>query len=168
MHVEFLLSYMPFDRGQKRSNSGVYVDERYECQILDSFGLEGENNECGGFYGVAKPKVNMCFPPLTWQTYDFEFTPAKWDGNNKTANARITVKHNGILIHDNLELPKHTAGRKDEGPAPLGVYLQGHGNKVQFRNIWIQYDGPPSAQSSADSEDGDAQRSRRQGSQRRR
>ena len=138
MHVEFMLSYMPQAKGQARSNSGVYVDERYECQVLDSFGLEGENNECGGFYTVAKPLVNMCFPPLAWQTYDFEFTPAKYNGNTKTAGARITVKHNGVLIHDNIEL-KGTPGRKGEGPEPLGVYLQGHGNKVQFRNIWVQY-----------------------------
>jgi len=148
MHVEFMLSYMPQARGQARSNSGVYVDERYECQVLDSFGLEGENNECGGFYTVAKPLVNMCYPPLTWQTYDFEFYPAKWDGNTKTANARVTVLHNGVKIHDNIEL-KGTPGRRDEGPAPLGVYFQGHGNKVQFRNIWIQYIDEPVAQVTA-------------------
>ena len=139
MHIEFMLSYMPKAKGQGRSNSGVYVDERYECQVLDSFGLEGENNECGGFYTMAKPLVNMCFPPLTWQTYDIEFTPAKYDGGNKTANAKITVKHNGVLIHDNVELKQSTPGRKGEGPEPLGLYLQGHGNKVQYRNIWIQY-----------------------------
>jgi hypothetical protein len=143
MHLEFMLSYMPQARGQARSNSGVYIDERYECQVLDSFGLEGENNECGGFYQVAKPLVNMCFPPLTWQTYDFDFTPAKYDGNNKVANARITVKLNGVVIHDNIELPKETPGRKGEGPEPLGLYLQGHGNKVQYRNIWLQYQGEP-------------------------
>ena len=138
MHIEFMLSYMPQAKGQARSNSGVYIDERYELQVLDSFGLEGENNECGGFYTVAKPFVNMCFPPLTWQTYDFDFTPAKYDGNNKVASARVTVKHNGVMIHDNIEL-KGTPGRKEEGPEPLGVYLQGHGNKVQYRNIWLQY-----------------------------
>jgi hypothetical protein len=139
MHLEFMLSYMPQARGQARSNSGVYIDERYECQVLDSFGLEGENNECGGFYEVAKPLVNMCFPPLTWQTYDIEFTPAKYEGNNKVANARVTVVHNGVKIHDNIEFQKETPGRKQEGAEPRGVYLQGHGNKVQYRNIWIQY-----------------------------
>ena len=150
MHLEFMLSYMPQARGQARSNSGVYLDERYECQVLDSFGLEGENNECGGFYQLAKPLLNMCFPPLTWQTYDFEFTPAKYEGDKKAANARATVKHNGILIYDGIELPNHTPGRKEEGPAPLGVYLQGHGNKVQYRNIWIQYqDQKPAAQAAA-------------------
>ena len=139
MHLEFMLSYMPSKTGQARSNSGVYLDERYECQVLDSFGLEGENNECGGFYQVAKPIVNMCFPPLTWQTYDFEFTPAQYDGDKKIGNAKVTVKHNGVLIHDNVEFQEHTPGRKPEGFEPLGIYLQGHGNKVQFRNIWMQY-----------------------------
>jgi len=139
LHVEFMLSYMPQARGQQRSNSGVYLDERYECQILDSFGLEGENNECGGFYLVAKPIVNMCFPPLVWQTYDFDFTPAKYEGDTKVANARVTVKHNGILIHDDIEFQQETPGYKKEGAEPLGVYLQGHGNKVQFRNIWLNY-----------------------------
>ena len=139
MHIEFMLSYMPQAKGQARSNSGVYIDERYECQVLDSFGLEGENNECGGFYQIAKPLLNMCFPPLTWQTYDIDFTPAKYDGNNKTANARITIKLNDVVIHDNVELPKETPGRKQEGAEPLGLYLQGHGNKVQYRNLWLQY-----------------------------
>ncbi len=139
LHLEFLLSYMPTAHGQARSNSGVYIDQNYECQVLDSFGLEGENNECGGFYQVSKPAVNMCFPPLTWQTYDFDFTPAKYDGDNKIENARITVKHNGVVIHDNIELPKETPGCLAEGPAARGLYLQGHGNKVQYRNIWLQY-----------------------------
>jgi len=139
MHLEFMLSYMPQARGQARSNSGVYIDERYELQVLDSFGLEGENDECGGFYQVAKPLVNMCFPPLTWQTYDIEFTPPQYDGDRKTVNARVTVVHNGVKIHDNLELPQHTPGRSNEGIEPLGLYLQGHDNKVQYRNIWIQY-----------------------------
>jgi len=146
MHLEFMLSYMPTARGQARSNSGVYIDERYELQVLDSFGLEGVNDECGGFYQVAAPKVNMCFPPLTWQTYDIEFTPPQYDGDRKTVNARVTVVHNGVVIHDNLELPQHTPGRRNEGVEPLGVYLQGHGNRVQYRNIWVQYKDEPTAQ----------------------
>jgi hypothetical protein len=140
LHVEFMTSYMPNARGQGRSNSGVYINETYECQILDSFGLDGKNNECGGFYQQAEPKINMCYPPLQWQTYDVDYTPATFgtDGK-KTANAKLTVKHNGVVIHDNIELKKETPGRKSEGPAANGLYLQGHGNKVQYRNIWLKY-----------------------------
>jgi hypothetical protein len=140
LHIEFLTSYMPTDKGQGRSNSGVYIDECYECQILDSFGLEGLNNECGGFYQQAAPLINMCYPPLQWQTYDIDFTPAKFDeSGKKIKNAKINLKHNGIVIHKDFE-PKHeTPGHKKETPEARGLYLQGHGNKVQFKNIWLKY-----------------------------
>ena len=88
LHVELRLSYMPTARGQDRSNSGVYLHDCYEIQVLDSFGLEGEDNECGGFYAIHRPEVNMCYPPLTWQTYDVEFTAPKYEDGKKTANAR--------------------------------------------------------------------------------
>lgn len=139
LHLEFRLSYMPTARGQGRSNSGVYLHESYEIQVLDSFGLDGKDNECGGIYKVKEPDVNMCFPPLTWQTYDIAFTAPKYDAQSKkTSNARVTVRHNGVVIHENLELPQETPGRKKEGPAPRGIYLQGHGNHVQYRNIWLE------------------------------
>jgi hypothetical protein len=138
LHIEFRLSYMPDAQGQARSNSGVYVHDCYEIQVLDSFGLNGENNECGGFYSIRKPDVNMCFPPLVWQTYDIDFTAPKYEGEKKVSNARITVKHNGVTIHDNIELPHATPGREDEGPAPRPFYMQGHGNKVEYRNIWVE------------------------------
>lgn len=138
LHIEFRTPFMPKSRGQARGNSGVYVNGRYEVQVLDSFGLEGVDNECGGIYKQAKPDVNMCLPPLAWQTYDIDFTAAKYDeAGKKTANARITVKHNGVVIHNNRELTGGTPGYRPEGPEKLGLFLQNHGNPVAFRNIWV-------------------------------
>lgn len=136
LHLEFRLSWMPQARGQGRSNSGVYVNDCYEIQVLDSFGLEGKNNECGGLYSIAEPKVNMCLPPLVWQTYDIDFTAPVYEGDKKVKNAHLVVRHNGEVIQD-LELPKGTPGRKPEGPGPRPLHLQGHGNKVQYRNVWL-------------------------------
>ena len=137
LHIEFRTPFKPKARGQGRGNSGVYMQSRYECQVLDSFGLEGENNECGGIYQIARPAVNACLPPLTWQTYDIDFKAAVWKDGKKVTNARATIRHNGILIHDDLELPKNTPGKHDEADSPDGIYLQGHGNPVVYRNIWI-------------------------------
>jgi hypothetical protein len=137
LHLEFRLSWMPDARGQARSNSGVYIHDCYEIQVLDSFGLKGADNECGGFYKLREPDVNMCFPPMTWQTYDVDFTAPKYDGDKKTANGRITVRHNGVVIHPDVELPHFTPGRQKEGPAPRPLHLQGHGNRVQYRNVWL-------------------------------
>ena len=138
LHLEFRLPYQPEDRGQARGNSGVYLQGRYEVQMLDSFGLEGKDNECGGLYGVRAPTVNMCFPPLSWQTYDIDYTAAKYEGEKIVAGPRITVRHNGVLIHDNVELPKSTtAAIVPEGPDDGPLHLQDHGNPVRYRNIWI-------------------------------
>ncbi|MGE5610936.1 MAG: DUF1080 domain-containing protein [Bacillota bacterium] len=138
LHVEFILPFMPDARGQARANSGVYLQNRYEVQILDSFGLKGLNNECGGIYTVEAPKVNMCLPPLQWQTYDIDFTAAKFDASGKkTANAKVTVKLNGVLIHEGFEIPKKTGGGSAEGPTAGPIQLQNHGNPVYFRNVWV-------------------------------
>ncbi len=138
LHVEFRTPFMPTARGQGRGNSGVYLQSRYECQVLDSFGLEGEDNECGGIYSIARPAVNMCFPPLSWQTYDIDFIAAGYDEKgNKTKNARVTIKHNGVVVHKDLELPHGTPGCHPEGPGPDSVFLQNHGDPVAFRNIWV-------------------------------
>lgn len=137
LHIEFRTPFMPKARGQGRGNSGVYVQARYEVQVLDSFGLDGKDNECGGIYKASQPAVNMCLPPLSWQTYDIDFTSAKYENGKKVQNAKITVRHNGVVIHENLELKSGTPGRASEGEKPLGLFLQDHGNPVAFRNIWV-------------------------------
>jgi hypothetical protein len=140
-HVEFMLPFRPDARGQGRGNSGFYQVDLYEVQILDSFGLEGENNECGGIYSKIKPNINMCLPPLTWQSYDVVFTNAVQDDDSKKIkNAKITVKHNGVPIIEDKEIPEPTGGgrlgKEPEG-TPGPVQLQGHGNPLQFRNVWV-------------------------------
>lgn len=139
LHLEFRTPYMPHARGQGRGNSGLYLNDQYEFQILDSFGLAGENNECGGYYSFAKPKLNMCLPPLTWQTYDVDFTMARYDANkNKLKPATATIRLNGVIVHDKYEIPKFNGGggQADES-LPGSIFVQDHGNPVHFRNIWI-------------------------------
>lgn len=137
-HVEFLLPYKPKARGQDRGNSGAYFQGRYEVQMLDSFGLEGRNNECGGIYSVAAPRVNMCLPPLAWQTYDVEVTSPRLEGDKKIQDARLTVRHNGVLIHDDVAVPNVTPSGRDGKDKTVGpLYLQEHGSPVRYRNIWV-------------------------------
>ena len=138
IHFEFRTPYKPKARGQGRGNSGVYAHGRYEVQILDSFGLEGRHNECGGIYSTKAPKLNMCYPPLTWQTYDVDFTAAKFKDGKKVANALMTVRHNGVVIHDKTVCDHSTtASPMREGPQPGPVFFQNHGNPVRFRNVWV-------------------------------
>ena len=137
-HVEFRLPWMPNSGGQGRGNSGVYFQDRYECQVLDSFGLSGENNECGGIYTQHKPSVNMCLPPMVWQTYDIEFAPAEFGADGKkTKNARATVVHNGVKIHDTIEFPKECPGGKPETAMPGPFQFQNHSDPVVYRNVWV-------------------------------
>lgn len=122
LHIEFRTPFEPKKGGQGRGNSGVYVQGK-EVQVLDSFGLTGNTGECGAYYGEAKPAVNMCLPPLSWQTYDFEIST---DDKGQTLS---TVYHNGVKIHDNFVVRK-------SAPTPTSIQLQNHGNHVVYRNIW--------------------------------
>ena len=137
-HVEFRLPYQPHDRGQARGNSGAYFNGSYEVQMLDSFGLDGKDNECGGIYKAAPPRVNMCLPPLAWQTYDVDFTAPRFEAGKKVKNARVTVRHNGVVIHDDVEIATLTPGGTLQEERPTGpLHLQNHGNPVRYRNIWV-------------------------------
>lgn len=125
LHVEFMTCFSPFNRGQSRGNSGCFQMNGTEVQVLDSFGLDGKANECGGIYKWRPPKVNMAFPPLGWQTYDIEFVAPEGG-----VPARMTVKHNGVVIHERLEMK---GNNKTSGQ----VRFQRHGDWVQYRNMWI-------------------------------
>ncbi|MBD54631.1 MAG: hypothetical protein CMM05_06055 [Rhodopirellula sp.] len=138
LHVEFRIPYMPKAEGQSRGNSGLYLQSRYECQVLDSFGLDRLQNGLGSLYRFKKPDVNMALPPLSWQTYDVQFTAPRWaaDGS-KVRNARITSWINGVKVQDNVELPNKTGAGQQEEPILLPTKFQDHGDPVRFRNVWL-------------------------------
>ena len=132
LHIEFKLPLEPLQRGQGRANSGVYLLDAYEVQILDSFGLIHTSGDCGGLYNLARAKVNACLPPEVWQTYDITFRAARLDEKGQVKEQpRVSVIHNGVKIHDNREIPR--PNHRTTGP----IQLQDHGHDIQFRNIWI-------------------------------
>lgn len=139
LHVEFRVPYEPGGSGQGRGNSGVYVQGRYEVQVLDSYGLKSGKNDCGAIYGVAAPSVNACKAPTVWQSFDIEFTAPKIENGKKTEPARMTVTHNGIKIHDDVAVTSDntTAGLGGDVASPGPILLQDHGHPVQYRNIWL-------------------------------
>jgi len=139
MHIEFKIPQMPPDvKGQGRGNSGIYIQRRYEIQILDSYGLPLKENECASIYKYKAPDKNVCTMPGRWQSYDIIFHAARYEGQKKVKNARITMWHNGILVHDNVDVPNKTGAGQQEGPEPGPILLQEHGNEAWFRNIWIE------------------------------
>jgi hypothetical protein len=132
LHIEFWLPLEPGNRGQGRANSGVYLADQYEVQVLDSFGLTHTSGDCGGLYSIARARINACLPPETWQTYDITFEPAKLGADGKVVDQpKITVLHNGVVIHDKQEIPSKE--HRIKGP----LQLQDHGHPIQFRNIWL-------------------------------
>jgi hypothetical protein len=137
LHVEYRLPFMPISKDQGRANSGVYLQRRYEVQILDSFGQDAVFNGAGSIYRTKPADVNMSFPPLTWQSYDIRFHPAQFENGEKVADARVTVWHNGVKIQDDYHIPNKTGAGKPEGPEPLPILFQDHNNPVRFRNVWI-------------------------------
>jgi hypothetical protein len=139
LHVEFRIPYEPDQREQARGNSGVILADRYEVQVLDSYGIVSGTGDCAGIYSVAPPRVNAAFPPLSWQTYDITFYAPKLDEAGKLVRApRFTVIWNGVKVHENQTTPTPTgdANRPNAAAGPLRI--QDHGNLVYYRNIWIE------------------------------
>ncbi len=162
LYFEFLVPLKPEPpiSHPHRGNSGVFALGAYEVQVADTFGLDLDpqawqditilkptDTWCGGVYGIQAPSVNMCLPPLTWQSMEIEFMAARFEGKKKVSSAVISVIHNGVKVHDNLTLTGGTGGGPS-GPraeVPEGpISLQNHGNPNLFRNIWI-VPNPPQA-----------------------
>ena len=138
LHVEFNIPFAPAQSAQARGNSGVYLQERYEIQVLDSYGLSVGTGDCGSVYRVAAPMMEPQMPPLTWQTFDIEFSAPRLDAQgNATKLPTLTVDMNGVRIHDKVEVSQHTGGGKDGFAAKDTIRLQDHDHPVRYRNIWL-------------------------------
>lgn len=143
MHIEFNVNESHDENAEANGNSGIYIQQRYELQILDSFGIPAESYKdsyCGSLYRLKKPDQLVNKKPGEWQSYDIAFRAPVFKGEGKTKihNARITVYQNGHLIHDDCQLTRKTGAGQPEGPAAKPIKLQGHHNQVRFRNFWIQ------------------------------
>lgn len=153
VYLEFRMPYNPESLGPRRGNSGVYLMNTYEVQLQDGFGTElssvgaePADRFCGSIYGISAPKLNACAPPLEWQSMVVEFRAPKIGADGKkTQNAKMSVWQNGILIQDNVDVPRPTGGDADaveklkpEPKDPAFLLLQNHGNSIQFRNIWVE------------------------------
>ena len=141
LHVEWATPSVAKGDGQGRGNSGVYLQGRYEIQVLDSYeNPTYPNGQAGAYYGHAAPLVNACRPPGTWQSYDIIFHPPKAMPDGKMQDGSLTVLHNDVLIQDHVPVkPEATTAAPlknvvEEGP----LYLQDHGNPVRYRNLWIR------------------------------
>ena len=141
MHIEFNVNDAGEVEHERNGNSGLYLQLRYELQILNSCKVPFETytkTDCGCIYGIKKPDQMACLPAGQWQSFDVAFRAARFKDGKKIENARITVYQNQKLIHDDFVLPRHTGAGKNEGPESMPIKLQGHHNQVQFRNFWIK------------------------------
>jgi len=144
LHVEWMAPLPPEGKGQDRGNSGVFFMGRYEVQVLDSYeNATYADGQAAAIYGQYPPLVNASRPPGEWQVYDIIFHRPRFDAQGKaTQPARLTVLHNGVLVHDNAVLSGPTAHQRrppyEKHDDRLPISLQDHGTRVRFRNIWIR------------------------------
>ena len=138
LHIEFRSPNEPADQtGQQRGNSGIYLQSRFELQVLDSYGRPPEIDGCGAIYQVSVPLVNACRPAEEWNVYEIDFTAPRYQDSVKVENARVTAWLNDQLVQDDVEVPEPTqAGVSGEPLGPQPLYLQDHGDLVRYRNIW--------------------------------
>ncbi|MCA8960726.1 MAG: DUF1080 domain-containing protein [Planctomycetes bacterium] len=133
LHVEFSTS--AGDTG----NSGIYLQGRYEVQIFNSFEQPILDDGCGALYRMRAPDYAVARPPGEWQTYRITFRAPRWDDDGRRREAaRITVRHNGVVVHDDVEIRAKTGAGRPESPTPGPIVLQDHGCPVRFRNIWVR------------------------------
>jgi hypothetical protein len=139
LHVEFLVpATSPSLAEQERGNSGIYLQGRYEVQVLDSFGGElSGRNDAGAVYDLRDADVNAARPSGIWQSYDLTFRAARFVDGVKAEDARLTLVWNGSVVHRNVQLPGPTPGGAPETPEHGPIVLQDHGNPVQYRNVWL-------------------------------
>jgi len=141
LHVEWASPSVVKGDGQGRGNSGVYLQGRYEIQVLDCYQNKTyPNGQAGAYYGHAAPLVNVCRKPGEWQSYDIIFHPPQKLPDGKMQDGSFTVLHNGVLIQDHVAVkPEPTTAAPLQGVVEKGpLYLQDHGNPVRFRNVWIR------------------------------
>jgi hypothetical protein len=144
LHVEWASPSPATGRDQDRGNSGVFLMGRYEVQVLDSYQAETyADGQAGALYGQFPPRVNVSRAPGEWQSFDIEFRRPRFDATGKLVSpARMTVRHNGVLIHDDVELLGPTSHRVrapyEAHEDALPISLQDHGHRVRFRNIWLK------------------------------
>ncbi|HZZ71650.1 MAG TPA: DUF1080 domain-containing protein [Pirellulales bacterium] len=144
LHLEWATPEKVSGNGQGRGNSGVYIQEHYEIQILDSFNNPTYfDGQAASVYKQRPPLVNVCRKPGEWQSYDIIFTAPKFDKAGKVEKpAYVTVLQNNVLVQNHTEIEGTTS--YDHAPeynahaAKETLQLQFHGNPVRFRNIWIR------------------------------
>lgn len=144
LHIEWRTPEEIEGNGQGRGNSGVFLQEMYEVQVLDSWQNETySNGQAGSIYKQKAPAVNASKAPGEWQTYDIIFESPRFDDDGELIKpAYVTVHHNGVLIHHRFELegPTEYIGLPEysQHPQELPIVLQDHSNPVSFRNIWVR------------------------------